>query len=673
MKINIKKLEDIAKVIAGQSPISLYYNDKGEGYPFLQGKTDFGELYPKARTWCTKPKKIAENKDILLSVRAPVGSVNIANMDVCIGRGICAIRVNNKCNFKYLYYYLKTHERQIQRYQTGSTFKSITISKIKQLKISLPKTLNEQKKIANLLTQVESLISKRKESIELLDELLRSSFLDMFGDPALNRKGWEIKAIKEFGKILTGNTPPRKESKYYNSKHIEWIKTNNIHADKIFLSTSKEYLSQDGLTKGRFVNKGSLLVTCIAGSIKSIGNASLTNRKVSFNQQINAIEPNENINSFFLYWLFKLSKSYIQNQAGKGMKKMITKSSFEKITFPYPPKPLQDKFATIVKQVEETKEKYQKSLDELNDLFGSLSQRAFRGELDLSKLEIDKPKIKAIKINGKEVGLSKNRANRVTVGDILSKEVALNTITSAFSPPAISSSLKILKWNNMAHLSKPYMPFKGLEVASNKLNAITSTLTTPFMGSSLALNGVEALTNTWKIEQKKFHQLSGLGKYNENILNFTKEYESLFDSHLTASHTLGQSLLQAQETIKPYKSFLDNNPINSLALDGLQKVIEVNQPYNIALEQLKSMDALRSWGEPHEALINRYMEKIEETTEVIESILNLSDLIDDELFDDILLTDSYDDIKSFVFKLIGEGKLKQEFDGGKMILAKVET
>ena len=386
MKINVEKLEDIAKIIAGQSPISSYYNDKGDGYPFLQGKTDFGKLYPKAKTWCTKPKKIAKNRDILLSVRAPVGAVNIANTDVCIGRGICAIRANDKCHYKYLYYYLKTHERQIQRYQTGSTFKSITVAKIKQLKIFLPKSLDDQKKITNLLTQVESLIAKREESIELLDKLLRSSFLDMFGDPVLNPKGWKIQPIKEFGKILTGNTPPRKEAKYYDTKYIEWIKTDNIHTDKIFVRTSKEYLSKEGLERGRFVNEGSLLVTCIAGSIKSIGNASLTNRKVSFNQQINAIEPNDNINSFFLYWLFKLSKLYIQNQAGKGMKKMITKSSFEKITFPVPPKPLQDKFATIVQQVEEKKEKYQDSLDELHDLFGSLSQRAFKGELEMENM-----------------------------------------------------------------------------------------------------------------------------------------------------------------------------------------------------------------------------------------------------------------------------------------------
>ena len=305
--------------------------------------------------------------------------------------GVKVLTVDSSiADIKYVYYYLKSLKLHDAGYSRHFKY-------LKAKKIALPEDKQNQIRIANLLTQVESLIGKREESIALLDELLKSTFLDMFGDPVLNPKGWKVKSLKKFGSISTGNTPPRKEDKYYDDEYIEWIKTDNIKIDKMYLTSAKEYLSEVGLEKGRSVNKGSLLVTCIAGSLKSIGNASLTDRKVSFNQQINAIEPFDDVNSFFLYWLIKISKKYIQDQAGKGMKKMITKSSFEKITFPKPDKTLQDKFATIAQQVEVTKAHYQDSLNELNELFGSLSQRAFRGELDLSGMvSVHIPVIKAL-------------------------------------------------------------------------------------------------------------------------------------------------------------------------------------------------------------------------------------------------------------------------------------
>ncbi len=294
--------------------------------------------------------------------------------------GVKALTIDSSiAETKYVYYYLKSlrlHDAGYSRH-----FKYLKVKKV-----VLPEDKNDQIKIANLLSQVEALIAKREESIKLLDELLISTFLDMFGDPVLNTKGWDHKPLKKFGKVSTGNTPPRKEPAYYTPKYIEWIKTDNINKNKMYLTKAKEYLSEKGLERGRLVKENSLLVTCIAGSIKSIGNASISNRKVTFNQQINAIEPNDDISVYFLYWMFKISKKYVQDQAGKGMKKMISKSTFEKIIFPYPPKPLQDKFTTIVQRVEESKKKYQESLNELHQLFGSLSQRAFKGELDLKEI-----------------------------------------------------------------------------------------------------------------------------------------------------------------------------------------------------------------------------------------------------------------------------------------------
>ena len=137
------------------------------------------------------------------------------------------------------------------------------------------------------------------------------------------------------------------------------------------------------------------MVACIAGSVESIGRAALTDRTVAFNQQINAIQPMKDVNPLFLYVLFKISKAYIQSHASKGMKKILTKGDFEKITMIKPPVELQNQFAAIIKKVDALKSRYQQSLIDLETLYGALSQKAFKGELDLSRvvLQADEPEI----------------------------------------------------------------------------------------------------------------------------------------------------------------------------------------------------------------------------------------------------------------------------------------
>lgn len=118
--------------------------------------------------------------------------------------------------------------------------------------------------------------------------LIKSKFIEMFGDPVTNPMGWIKCRLDEECSIITGNTPSRAETKYYG-EYIEWIKSDNINTSSSYLTKAEEYLSESGLSKCRYVEKDSILMTCIAGSIGCIGNIAITNRKVSFNQQINAI------------------------------------------------------------------------------------------------------------------------------------------------------------------------------------------------------------------------------------------------------------------------------------------------------------------------------------------------------------------------------------------------
>ena len=250
---------------------------------------------------------------------------------------------------------------------------------INDLEIPLP-LLATQKKIAAILDKADELRQYNKQLIAKYEALTQSLFLDMFGDPVGNPKGWKKMELKKFGKIITGNTPPRNDDENYSSDFIEWLKTDNINDKYVNVTAAKEYLSEKGFSKARFVENGALLVACIAGSIQSIGRASLTNRKVSFNQQINAIQPFDDVNPNYLYFLFKISKKHIQNHASNGMKRMLTKGEFEKILMIKPSLDLQNKFSERVQMIETQKQQAQEALAKSEGLFQSLLQKAFKGE-----------------------------------------------------------------------------------------------------------------------------------------------------------------------------------------------------------------------------------------------------------------------------------------------------
>ena len=119
------KLSDVAIITMGASPDSAYYNKEGNGIPFYQGKTEFGDMFiGEATMFCSEPVKTAERGDILMSVRAPVGTVNICSRHCCIGRGLASIR-SRKVEPLYLYYALRLKELDLDALGTGSTFKAI--------------------------------------------------------------------------------------------------------------------------------------------------------------------------------------------------------------------------------------------------------------------------------------------------------------------------------------------------------------------------------------------------------------------------------------------------------------------------------------------------------------------------------------------------------------------
>ncbi|CNI05808.1 TPA: restriction endonuclease subunit S [Yersinia enterocolitica] len=169
----LSKLPDIAEINMGQSPSSSDVNEHGEGMVFFQGKAEFGKLYPIPRKYCTKPTKTASAGSILLSVRAPVGPTNIATQTTAIGRGLAAISAcDGLTDPKYLLYYFRYIEPWLSTQGTGSTFKAISGTFIKEL-VAPTTSFYEQKILAEKLDTLLAQVDSTKARLEQIPKILK--------------------------------------------------------------------------------------------------------------------------------------------------------------------------------------------------------------------------------------------------------------------------------------------------------------------------------------------------------------------------------------------------------------------------------------------------------------------------------------------------------------------
>jgi len=238
----------------------------------------------------------------------------------------------------------------------------------------------EQRRIADILDRADAVRRKRKETIAITEELLRSTFSEMFGDPVTNPKGWPVKPLTTLSTVTTGNTPSRDVPEYFGDA-IEWIKSDNINTPSHYLTPAIEGLSEKGRAVARVAPAGSTLMTCIAGSPDCIGNVGLADRQVAFNQQINAVTPNAGVDHRWLYVLLWLGKRLVQGASTNSMKGMVSKGKLEQVLWPVPPREQQKEFGALFDAALTLNRRQEAAAGESDVLFGSLAQRAFRGEL----------------------------------------------------------------------------------------------------------------------------------------------------------------------------------------------------------------------------------------------------------------------------------------------------
>ena len=185
------RLAEIVDINMGQSPKSEFYNNSGNGLPFLQGNRTFGYKYPFYDTYTLQPTKIAKAGDVIMSVRAPVGDLNIITKDICIGRGLCSLRMKNN-NQEFLFYLMKYYSRDLINKESGTVFGSINRNDISSLEVDIPENIETQQKIANILCAID----------DKVHEPYRKIFID--GYQKLYNK---LKAYGALGTFISGSGP----------------------------------------------------------------------------------------------------------------------------------------------------------------------------------------------------------------------------------------------------------------------------------------------------------------------------------------------------------------------------------------------------------------------------------------------------------------------------------
>lgn len=381
--VKIQRISEVCEIIMGQSPPSDSYNDKGIGMPFFQGKSEFGEFNPTLKWYCTSPIRLAEVDDILISVRAPVGDVNIANLNCCIGRGLAAIRPDRtKLLTKFLFYVLRAKKREIENMGTGSTFKAISKMDLANIKIPVP-NIDIQNKIVTMLDKAQELIEKRKAQIEALDQLTQSVFLEMFGDIRINSKKYkQVKLNEVITKITTGKSLAGEGISEYKV-----LKTSAV-SYKFFKQNEVKYLPQDYVPPvSHIVNKGDVLVSRMNTS-ELVGAAAYVFdeiKNIALPDRIWKLHYSRKINPIFL-WYF-INQSYFRDKVTdiatgtSGSMKNISQKKYLNLSILLPDISLQNKFAEFVYKIQIEKDKMDKGLIELNNIFNSLMQHTFNGKL----------------------------------------------------------------------------------------------------------------------------------------------------------------------------------------------------------------------------------------------------------------------------------------------------
>lgn len=377
-------LSDIAEITMGQSPKSEYYNTKGDGIPFLQGNRTFGKKYPIFDIYTSFVTKMAKAGDIIMSVRAPVGDLNITPIDICLGRGVCGIRMKNG-NQDFLFYLLKYYIPYLLNKESGTIFGSVNKKDISNLEIIIPENVKIQQKISSILSIIDKKIEENEKINKNLEEQAQSYFQELFIDDAnLERT---TGTISDLGTVVGGSTPSKAKSEYYAESAIAWITPKDLAINKSkFVSHGENDITELGLK-----NSSAVIMpegTVLFSSRAPIGYIAIATGEVTTNQGFKSVVPKPKIGTPFVYFFLKNALPIIEGMASGSTFKEVSGSTMKNVPAVIPDIETLARFndfCTPIFAQQRILEEQNQSLATLRD---NLLPKLMYGEFDISALDI---------------------------------------------------------------------------------------------------------------------------------------------------------------------------------------------------------------------------------------------------------------------------------------------
>lgn len=355
-----KKLgdSDVSKIIMGQSPSSLAYNEEGVGLPFLQGCAEFGDVFPDTSVFCADLLKIAPENSILMSVRAPVGAINKADQKYVIGRGLCSIVP--MINGEFLYYYLLQNTHELELKAQGSTFLAINSTELNDMPVCYPADLSAQRRIAAILSSADKVIAATQKTIAKYKQIKQGMMEELLKP----KEGWKMVKLGECSETELGKTLDEGRN---TGQYRPYLCALNVLWGKIDTTTIKQMRIEDSELERYLVKKGDLLV-CEGGEI---GRCAIwnSNDEIYYQNALHRVRfYNEFEPMFFMYLLCFYNDLRIIEKYGKGLTiKHLNQTSFRNIPVYVPDLPAQRRIAAILSGIdakiaaeEKVLEKYEK-------------------------------------------------------------------------------------------------------------------------------------------------------------------------------------------------------------------------------------------------------------------------------------------------------------------------
>lgn len=398
------KIGEIAEVTMGQSPKSEYYNNKCIGTPFLQGNRTFGRKYPTFDTYTTVVTKSAKAGDIIMSVRAPVGDLNITPVDICLGRGVCSLRMNNG-NQEYLYYLMKYYIPHLLNKESGTVFGSVNRKDILGLEVNVVE-YKEQQKIARFLSAIDDKIELNERINKNLEEqavvLFRSWFSAFSLSPNSPRVNSEFGEIPEdFAVVKVGSLPmlvtdyvangsfaslKANVNLYQEPNYAYFIRNTDLKSGSfgVFVDQhSYEFLSKSTLYGGEIIISN-------VGDVGSVFLCPKLDGRMTLGNNIIMLRPEDDHLRYYLYVWFKYfqGQALIQGIKGGSAQPKFNKTDFKNTSVLIPPKDILTRFHETVAPMFETISQRQAETSRLADLRDTLLPQLMSGEIDVSDLDL---------------------------------------------------------------------------------------------------------------------------------------------------------------------------------------------------------------------------------------------------------------------------------------------